>query len=57
MKGPRLNFRQRIERDGVLLVEAEIVAVAIHADGRARKPSAAELHHWAAYAPAPLNGP
>ena len=57
MKGPRLNFRQRIERDGLLLVEAEIVAVAIHPDGRARKPSAAELHHWAAYAPAPLNGP
>jgi acyl-CoA thioester hydrolase len=57
MKGPRLNFRQRIEREGVLMVEAEVVAVAIHPDGRARKPSAAELSHWSAYAPPPLNSP
>lgn len=46
MKGPRLIFRQRAERDGVLLCEAEVVAVAIHPDGRARRPSAAELSHW-----------
>jgi|GEM_PF-261826 len=57
MKGPRLNFRQQIERDSILLIEAEIVAVAIHPDGRARKPSAAELGHWAAYAAPPLNSP
>ncbi len=57
MKGPRLIFRQRVERDGVLLVEAEVVAVAIHPDGRARKPSAAELAHWAAYIPPSLNSP
>lgn len=50
MKGPRLNFRQRVEREGKLLTEAEVVAVAIHADGRARRPSAAELAHWAAHA-------
>ena len=29
MKGPRLNFRQTITRDGVTLTEAEVVAVAI----------------------------
>jgi acyl-CoA thioester hydrolase len=57
MKGPRLIFRQIIERDGAVLVEAEVVAVAIHPDGRARKPSAAELTHWAAYAPPSLNSP
>ena len=50
MKGPRLNFRQRVERDGMLLAEAEVVAVAIHPDGRARKPSSTELAHWAAHA-------
>jgi acyl-CoA thioester hydrolase len=49
MKGPRLNFRQTITRDGVTLTEAEVVAVAIHPDGRARKPSATELLHWEAY--------
>jgi acyl-CoA thioester hydrolase len=50
MKGPRLIFRQRIERDGQCLVEAEVTAVAIHPDGRARKPSSAELAHWAVHA-------
>lgn len=49
MKGPRLIFRQSITRGGVTLTEAEVVAVAIHADGRARKPSATELSHWDAY--------
>ena len=46
MKGPRLNFEQTVERGGVVLCAAKIVAVAIHADGRARRPSAAELSHW-----------
>jgi acyl-CoA thioester hydrolase len=50
MRGPRLNFRQRVERDSKVLTEAEVVAVAIHADGRARRPSPAELAHWAAHA-------
>src|ERR1700754_2806240 len=27
MKGPRLNFRQRIERDGLVLCEAVVIAV------------------------------
>lgn len=49
MKGPRLIFRQTVTRDGVTLTEAEVVAVAIHGDGRARKPSATELSHWNAY--------
>lgn len=53
LRGPRLNFRQRIERDGQLLVEAEVTAVAIHPDGRARKPSSTELTHWAAYTAPP----
>jgi acyl-CoA thioester hydrolase len=57
MKGPRLNFRQKITRDGAVLVEAEIVAVAIHPDGRARKPSATELAHWEAYRRPALKGP
>ncbi|MBI1359190.1 MAG: YbgC/FadM family acyl-CoA thioesterase [Alphaproteobacteria bacterium] len=46
MRGPRLIFRQRAERDGVLLCEAEVIAVPIQADGRVRRPSAAELAHW-----------
>lgn len=50
LKGPRLIFRQRVERDGMLLAEAEVIAVAIHPDGRARKPSSTESAHWAAYA-------
>lgn len=49
MKGPRLNFRQKITRGDAVLAEAEIVAVAIHPDGRARKPSPAELTHWESY--------
>jgi acyl-CoA thioester hydrolase len=57
MRGPRLNFEQKIERSGAIIAEAEIVAVAIHADGRARKPSAAELSHWEAYRKSPPNGP
>jgi acyl-CoA thioester hydrolase len=46
MKGPRLIFTQRAERDGLLLCQAEVVAVAIYPDGRARRPSARELAHW-----------
>jgi len=46
MKGPRLVFGQRIARDGQLLCQAHVIAVAIHPDGRPRRPSAAELSHW-----------
>lgn len=53
MKGPRLLFRQMISRDGQSLAEAEIVAVAIHPDGRVRKPSATEMTHWEAYTSRP----
>lgn len=49
MKGPRLNFHQTVERDGQVLVEAVVVAVAIHPDGKARRPSPAELTHWNTY--------
>jgi acyl-CoA thioester hydrolase len=57
MRGPRLNFEQAVERDGVVLAEAEIVAVAIHPDGRVRRPSAAEISHWDAHKQASRNGP
>jgi hypothetical protein len=40
-----------------VLVEAEVVAVAIHTDGRARKPSSTESAHWAAYMTPPRNSP
>lgn len=56
MRGPRLNFAQRIERDGAVLAEAEVVAVAIYADGRVRRPSAAEILHWEAYKSVSLKG-
>lgn len=49
MKGPRLIFGQRVERDGQTLCAAKIIAVAIHEDGRVRRPSAAELSHWERY--------
>lgn len=49
MKGPRLIFGQRVERDGQVLCAARIIAVAIHDDGRVRRPSAAELSHWERY--------
>jgi acyl-CoA thioester hydrolase len=55
-KGPRLLFRQSITRGGAALVEAEVIAVAIHADGRVRKPSATELGHWEAYKSHSLKG-
>jgi acyl-CoA thioester hydrolase len=62
MKGPRLNFRQTIEKtaeDGTQLVlcEAVVIAVAIHEDGRVRRPSATELTHWNAYKRPSRNGP
>lgn len=57
MRGPRLNFRQFVARDGVVLTEAEVVAVAIHPDGRARKPSATELVHWNAFLDPSQHGP
>ena len=53
MKGPRLLFGQRVERSGVLISEAEVTAVAIHPDGRVRRPSAAELAHWESYRKSP----
>jgi acyl-CoA thioester hydrolase len=56
MKGPRLLFRQTITLDGKTLVDAEVVAVAIHPDGRVRKPSATELGHWEAFTSHSLNG-
>ena len=56
MQGPRLIFRQSITRDGVTLTEAEVVAVAITPEGRARKPSATELLHWNSYKTPSLNG-
>ena len=49
MKGPRLNFHQTVERSGQVLAEAVVTAVAIHPDGRVRRPSVAELTHWNAY--------
>jgi acyl-CoA thioester hydrolase len=57
MKGPRLNFRQWIERDGHVLCEGVVIAVAIHPDGRARRPSATELTHWNAFRQTSPNGP
>ena len=53
MKGPRLFFGQRVERSGVVLAEAEVTAVAIHPDGRVRRPSATELEHWESYRKSP----
>jgi acyl-CoA thioester hydrolase len=46
LKGPRLFFGQVIERDGQVLCRAHITAVAIHADGRPRRPSQAEITLW-----------
>jgi acyl-CoA thioester hydrolase len=57
LRGPRLNFEQQIEREGVIMAEAEVVAVAIHPDGRVRRPSAAEISHWEAYKSPSLKGP
>jgi acyl-CoA thioester hydrolase len=56
MKGPRLNFHQTVERGGQVLAQAVIIAVAIHPDGRVRRPSATELTHWNAYQGPPPNG-
>ena len=57
MKGPRLNFHQTVTRGDEVLAEAIVVAVAIHADGRVRRPSVAELTHWNTYRAPSLNGP
>lgn len=46
MKGPRLIFGQACERGGTVLCQAQVTAVAIHPDGRPRRPSPAELTHW-----------
>jgi acyl-CoA thioester hydrolase len=46
MKGPRMFFGQSVRRNGAVLCAAEVTAVAIHPDGRARRPTAAELSLW-----------
>lgn len=46
LKGPRIIFRQVIERDGETLVEALVTAVSIHMDGRPKRPSPEELTVW-----------
>lgn len=56
LKGPRLFFGQRILRGQSVLTEAQIEAVAIHPDGRARKPSQGELMHWEAFRFTPEKG-
>ena len=38
LKGARIVFQQTVLRDDVVIAEANIVAVTIHADGRARRP-------------------
>ena len=49
IKGPRMIFHQRVERDQSRPCEAVVIAVPLFADGRVRRPSAAELAHWALY--------
>ena len=41
VKGPRLLISQSVERDGVVLCRAEVIAVCIHLDGRPRRPTRA----------------
>jgi acyl-CoA thioester hydrolase len=38
VKGPRMFITQRIERDGVLICQAQVVAACIDLQGRARRP-------------------
>jgi acyl-CoA thioester hydrolase len=49
MRGPRLIFRQSANRGLDLLCEAMVVAVPLSPDGRARRPTAAEMQHWNAF--------
>jgi acyl-CoA thioester hydrolase len=46
LKGPRLVFRQRALREDQLLAEAMVYAVALHPDGKVRRPSPGEITHW-----------
>lgn len=49
MRGPRLQFSQEIRRNDQVLCRAQVVAVGITADGRARKPTAAEMQQWSSF--------
>ena len=49
LQGPRLVFRQQVRRGGDLLCAGEVTAVALNPQGRARRPSAAEIAHWTAF--------
>ena len=46
IKGPRITFRQHVERSGELLCQATVVAAALGETGKARRPSAEELAIW-----------
>jgi acyl-CoA thioester hydrolase len=46
-KGARMTFIQKIERAGVLLAQAKVVAVPISETGRVRRPTDGELALWA----------
>jgi acyl-CoA thioester hydrolase len=49
LKGPRLMFAQEVSRSGQILCRAHVVAVGITPDGRARRPTAAEMQHWSGF--------
>ncbi len=49
MKGPRLFFTQQIFCGEQLLISATVVAVTINAEGRPRRPDAAEQTMWNAH--------
>lgn len=40
LEGARIRFRQEVTREAQVLCRAEVVAVTIHLDGRARRPPA-----------------
>jgi len=49
LRGPRMMFSQEVVRDGQILCRAQVVAVAITPEGKARRPTAAEMQHWASF--------
>jgi len=49
LKGPRMMFSQEVVRYGQTLCRAQVVAVAITPEGRARRPTAAEMQHWTSF--------
>lgn len=49
LKGPRLIFNQEVVRDSQILCRAQVVAVAITQEGKARRPTAAEMQHWGSF--------